>query len=149
MVRGYLIQEIISFLGIPNRWRSAFWFYILDPVAMKTIYERKGLNYYGLYDIGKLDQAVVRQVHLDVARTWRTHKDFRNRFLIVQNKGGKKIEILRYRKYQVSIFKILLAYSAFDSEVGYCQERMIFEVVVSRFWPQNYGLSFWMSHLQL
>ena len=59
---------------------------------MKTIYERKGLNYYGLYDIGKLDQAVVRQVHLDVARTWRTHKDFRNRFLIVQNKGGKKLK---------------------------------------------------------
>jgi len=94
-----------TYKGIPNRWRSAFWFYILDPVAMKTIYERKGLNYYGLYDIGKMDQAVVRQVHLDVARTWRTHKDFRN----------------RYRKYQVSIFKILLAYSAFDSEVGYCQ----------------------------
>ena len=33
--------------------------------------------------------------------------------------------MFRYRKYQVSIFKILLAYSAFDSEVGYCQERMI------------------------
>lgn len=75
-----LFRESILFSGIPNRWRSAFWFYILDPVAMKTIYERKGLNYYGLYDIGKLDQAVVRQVHLDVARTWRTHKDFRNRF---------------------------------------------------------------------
>ena len=61
---------------------------------MKTIYERKGLNYYGLYDIGKLDQAVVRQVHLDVARTWRTHKDFRNRFLIVLYKGGKNVKFL-------------------------------------------------------
>ena len=109
---------------------------------MKTIYERKGLNYKNLYDNGKMDQAVVRQVHLDVARTWRTHKDFRNRFELLIFIGIRALcpevilrlnIILRYRKHQVAIFKILLAYSAFDSEVGYCQERIIFEGGVSRF----------------
>jgi len=47
----------------------------------------------------------VRQIDLDVARTWRWHVKFRE----------------RYGKWQKYIFRILLAYSAFDVTVGYCQ----------------------------
>lgn len=48
---------------------------------------------------------IVRQIDLDVARTWRWHIKFRE----------------RYGKWQKYIFRILLAYSAFDVTVGYCQ----------------------------
>ena len=54
--------------------------------------------------------------------------------MIFKNIGGYKIEIFRYRKYQVSIFKILLAYSAFDSEVGYCQEWIHFRDFATELW---------------
>ena len=57
-----------TYKGIPNKWRSNFWFFRLDPVGTKVNYERKQLDLESLYEIGKCDAAVVRQVHLDVAR---------------------------------------------------------------------------------
>jgi hypothetical protein len=47
----------------------------------------------------------VRQIDLDVRRTWRFHVKFSE----------------RYGKCQKYIFRILLAYSALDVDVGYCQ----------------------------
>ena len=57
-----------TYKGIPNKWRSNFWFFRLDPISTKNNYERKHLDLETLYQIGKYDQAVVRQIHLDVAR---------------------------------------------------------------------------------
>ena len=60
--------QLSTYKGIPNKWRSNFWFFRLDPVGTKVNYERKQLDLESLYVIGKCDAAVVRQVHLDVAR---------------------------------------------------------------------------------
>lgn len=47
----------------------------------------------------------VRQVDLDVNRTYRDHVMFRERF----------------NTKQVSLFNVLIAYSVYNSEVNYCQ----------------------------
>ena len=51
------------------------------------------------------DSSIIRQIDLDVARTWRSHSRFRQ----------------RYGRWQKYLFRILVAYSAFDVTVGYCQ----------------------------
>ena len=49
------------------------------------------------------------QIDLDVNRTYRDHRDFRK----------------RYNQTQKSLFYVLAAYSVYNTEVGYCQGKII------------------------
>lgn len=55
--------------------------------------------------IGREYSPDVRQIDLDVNRTYRDHIHFRERFSVLQ----------------ISLFNILCAYSVYNTEVGYCQ----------------------------
>ena len=56
------------------------------------------------------------QIDLDVNRTYRDHRDFRK----------------RYNQTQKSLFYVLAAYSVYNTEVGYCQGKMIHSVNKTR-----------------
>ncbi len=91
--------------GVPDCLRTRVWSSLLDT---KGLYGESGL---------KLDEAVTfaalylkvsgfeRQIDLDIERTLRDHVLFK----------------IRYSQAQISLFKILVAYSNLDPEVGYCQ----------------------------
>lgn len=85
--------------------RARLWDALLDVDAVRDTYVSKNIDYLTLYKSAQTDAVIVRQIDLDVARTWRWHIKFRE----------------RYGKWQKYIFRILLAYSAFDVTVGYCQ----------------------------
>ena len=56
-------------------------------------------------DLGRLYSKEVRQIDLDVNRTYRDHIMFRE----------------RYNTKQQELFHVLAAYSMYNSEVSYCQ----------------------------
>ena len=58
-----------------------------------------------MYDLARKYSPDVRQIDLDVNRTYRDHISFRERYGVKQR----------------SLFNILCAYSVYNSEVGYCQ----------------------------
>lgn len=91
--------------GVPDCLRTRVWSKLLDT---KGLYGGLGL---------KLDESITfaslylkvsgfeRQIDLDIERTLRDHVLFK----------------IRYSQAQISLFKILVAYSNLDPEVGYCQ----------------------------
>lgn len=81
------------FKGIPESVRGKVWNDFIDPPP---------LPYKELY---MKISGFERQVDLDIERTLRDHILFRTRF----------------SQKQVSLFKVLIAYSNYDPEVGYCQ----------------------------
>lgn len=91
--------------GVPNKVRAGYWNGALEPDSVKDTYNFQGTTYRMLYDSMSDDVEIVRQIDLDVARTWRLHEKF----------------FTRYSQGQRSCFRILLAYAALDTEVGYCQ----------------------------
>ena len=56
-------------------------------------------------DLARRYSPDIRQIDLDVNRTYRDHVMFRE----------------RYNHRQVALFHVLAAYSMYNSEVGYCQ----------------------------
>jgi hypothetical protein len=55
--------------------------------------------------LARLHSPDIRQIDLDVNRTYRDHIMFRE----------------RYNQRQVALFHVLAAYSMYNSEIGYCQ----------------------------
>ncbi|KAM5171032.1 USP6 N-terminal-like protein isoform 2-T2 [Mantella aurantiaca] len=88
--------------GIPLQLRGQVWSLILDVPKLKD--ERKDL-----YQILKLKarrlSPDIRQIDLDVNRTFRDHIMFRDRYGVKQQ----------------ALFHVLAAYSLYNTEVGYCQ----------------------------
>uniref|UniRef100_UPI00358FA803 USP6 N-terminal-like protein isoform X2 n=1 Tax=Myxine glutinosa TaxID=7769 RepID=UPI00358FA803 len=88
--------------GIPLQLRGQIWALLLDLSLPKE-------RYPGLYEEMKLHARCsspdVRQIDLDVNRTFRDHIMFRDRFGVKQQ----------------ALFHVLLAYSMYNVEVGYCQ----------------------------
>ncbi|EDV26602.1 uncharacterized protein TRIADDRAFT_13231, partial [Trichoplax adhaerens] len=88
--------------GIPNSLRSQAWSQILRLDKIK-------LNKEGFYDQAKLlarrTSPDIRQIDLDVNRTYRNHIMFRDRYGIKQQ----------------ALFHVLATYSMYNTEVGYCQ----------------------------
>ncbi|CBY08909.1 unnamed protein product, partial [Oikopleura dioica] len=93
------------FKGVPNSVRRAFWDAALNPIAVKQHYNEQGAQFKFLYASKKDDVEVVRQIDLDIKRTWRLHQKF----------------FKLYGRDQRACFRILLAYAALDTEVAYCQ----------------------------
>ena len=56
-------------------------------------------------ELARLHSPDIRQIDLDVNRTYRNHSMFRE----------------RYNNRQQDLFHVLAAYSMYNSEVGYCQ----------------------------
>ena len=93
------------FKGVPNSVRREYWMAALDPISLKQDYNQKGAQFKHLYKSKKDDVEVVRQIDLDIKRTWRLHQKF----------------FKPYSQDQRSCFRILLAYAALDQQVAYCQ----------------------------
>ncbi|KAG8440030.1 hypothetical protein GDO86_005993 [Hymenochirus boettgeri] len=88
--------------GIPLQLRGQVWSLILDVPKLKD--DKKEL-YVVLKQRARQISSDIRQIDLDVNRTFRDHIMFRDRY-------GLK---------QQALFHVLAAYSLYNTEVGYCQ----------------------------
>ncbi|XP_050180618.1 USP6 N-terminal-like protein isoform X2 [Myiozetetes cayanensis] len=88
--------------GIPLQFRGQVWSLLLDVPKMKE--EMKDL-YNKLRWQARGSSSFIRQIDLDVNRTYRDHIMFRDRYGVKQQ----------------SLFHVLAAYSIYNTEVGYCQ----------------------------
>ena len=98
------------FKGIPNAVRGSAWLLLLDVPRIKD--EQRG-RYDEMFSLGKQYSKEVRQIDLDINRTFRNNIMFRERYNIKQQE----------------LFRVLVAYSVYNQEVGYCQvsfERSLF-----------------------
>lgn len=90
------------FKGIPDKMRSAIWSLLLNIEEVK---QRNLGKYDEMRQLALKWSADIRQIDLDVNRTYRDHIMFRERY-------GLK---------QQALFNILGAYSVYNLEIGYCQ----------------------------
>ncbi|XP_061670625.1 USP6 N-terminal-like protein [Syngnathoides biaculeatus] len=88
--------------GIPIQLRGRVWSLMLDVEKMKK--DNKG-KYEEMKEQAKLYSSEIKQIDLDINRTFRNHIMFMDRFGVKQQ----------------SLFNILSAYSAYNTEVSYCQ----------------------------
>ena len=103
--------------GVPDCLRGRVWQQLL---AMQGVYDASSAGADEEPAAGALDVMAVaarfpslylhvsgfeRQIDLDIERTLRDHVLFK----------------IRYSQAQISLFKVLVAYSNYDAEVGYCQ----------------------------
>ncbi|XP_061508467.1 USP6 N-terminal-like protein isoform X2 [Anopheles gambiae] len=88
--------------GIPDRMRSAIWRKLLD--LDRQIRENGGM-YDRMLDCARRHSPDIRQIDFDVNRQFRNHVFYRERYSVKQQ----------------SLFRVLAAYSMYNTEVGYCQ----------------------------
>ncbi|XP_041113657.1 USP6 N-terminal-like protein isoform X3 [Polyodon spathula] len=88
--------------GIPIQLRGEIWGLLLDIPKIKA--EKKGF-YEKLKQRARVLSPDIRQIDLDVNRTYRDHIMFRDRYDVKQQ----------------ALFHVLTAYSMYNTEVGYCQ----------------------------
>ncbi|XP_028810134.1 USP6 N-terminal-like protein isoform X2 [Denticeps clupeoides] len=88
--------------GIPLKLRGEVWCLLLDIPKIK---EEKKDFYEKLKQRAREMSPDIRQIDLDVNRTYRDHVMFRNRYDVKQQ----------------ALFHVLAAYSVYNTEVGYCQ----------------------------
>ncbi|TRY74082.1 hypothetical protein TCAL_01582 [Tigriopus californicus] len=98
--REKMINRIYK--GIPDSVRGRVWCIILEIEKYKK--EQKGV-YQAMKNLARQHSPDIRQIDLDVNRTYRDHIMFRQ----------------RYNQRQQALFHVLAAYSMYNSEVGYCQ----------------------------
>ncbi|KAI1727804.1 rab-GTPase-TBC domain-containing protein [Ditylenchus destructor] len=89
--------------GIPETLRIVFWKKLLGVDEMKA--HAKENLYLELLMRARLISKDVKQIDLDINRTYRDHLAFRRRYDVKQQ----------------SLFNVLAAYAMFNTEVGYCQ----------------------------
>lgn len=88
--------------GIPDSVRGEVWRRLLG--IPNVLIEQEG-KYEEMLNYGLEHSKDIRQIDLDVNRTYRNHIMFRE----------------RYSTKQCMLFRILVAYSIYNSEIGYCQ----------------------------
>ncbi|KHJ96259.1 TBC domain protein [Oesophagostomum dentatum] len=88
--------------GIPEKLRMTIWPRLLGAVEMK---EARPDVYYQLLMRARLVSKDIKQIDLDINRTYRDHISFRRRYDVKQQ----------------SLLNVLAAYSMYNTEVGYCQ----------------------------
>lgn len=86
--------------GIPNSVRGGVWKHVLevDKVREDGIYD-------AMKELGRQTSPDIRQIDLDVLRTFRNHIMYRDRYGIKQQ----------------ALFHVLVAYSMYNPNLGYCQ----------------------------
>ncbi|KAN0007027.1 hypothetical protein ACTFIU_005221 [Dictyostelium citrinum] len=92
-------MQNLAWKSVPESTRSVLWRLVLNPDKVK---QNANVTFEQLLE---RDSEFVKQIDLDIDRTYRNHIIFRERF----NSG------------QQALFNVLKAYSIYDSEVGYCQ----------------------------
>ncbi|KAM6069889.1 uncharacterized protein LJ206_012491 isoform 2-T2 [Theristicus caerulescens] len=88
--------------GIPLQVRGQVWSLLLDVEKMKKENEGK---YEQMKEQAKSFSSEIKQIDLDVNRTFRNHIMFRDRYGVKQQ----------------ALFHVLSAYSVYNTEVSYCQ----------------------------
>ncbi|XP_072277396.1 uncharacterized protein [Pyxicephalus adspersus] len=88
--------------GIPLQVRGQVWSLLLDVDAMKS---ENGGKYEKMKELAKMYSTEIKQIDLDVNRTFRNHIMFRERYGVKQK----------------ALFDVLSAYSVYNTEVSYCQ----------------------------
>ncbi|CAP27844.1 Protein CBG07920 [Caenorhabditis briggsae] len=88
--------------GIPEKLRIVIWPRLLGAERMK--HERRDM-YAELLLRARLVSKDIKQIDLDINRTYRDHLAFRKRYDVKQK----------------SLLNVLAAYSMYNTEVGYCQ----------------------------
>ncbi|KAH1172187.1 uncharacterized protein LOC123369505 [Mauremys mutica] len=88
--------------GIPLQVRGQVWSLLLDIEKIKTENEGK---YEKMKEQAKSFSSEIKQIDLDVNRTFRNHIMFRERYGVKQQ----------------ALFHVLSAYSVYNTEVSYCQ----------------------------
>ncbi|KAM8807868.1 uncharacterized protein ACNFOS_003419 [Eudromia elegans] len=88
--------------GIPLQVRGQVWSLLLDVEKMKKENEGK---YEKMKEQAKSFSSEIKQIDLDVNRTFRNHIMFRDRYGVKQQ----------------ALFHVLSAYSVYNTEVSYCQ----------------------------
>ncbi|KAM9373064.1 uncharacterized protein LRP34_007500 [Phaethornis superciliosus] len=88
--------------GIPLQVRGQVWSLLLDVEKMKKENEGK---YEQMKEQAKKFSSEIKQIDLDVNRTFRNHIMFRDRYGVKQQ----------------ALFHVLSAYSVYNTEVSYCQ----------------------------
>ncbi|PNF38828.1 hypothetical protein B7P43_G10199 [Cryptotermes secundus] len=88
--------------GIPNSLRGEAWSKLL---SLETIREEQQGKYEEMCQLAWRWSPDIRQIDLDVNRTYRDHIMFRDRY-------GLK---------QQALFNVLAAYSVYNLDIGYCQ----------------------------
>lgn len=88
--------------GIPDSLRGLVWAKLLDLERIKE--EQEGI-YEEMKERARRLSPDIRQIDLDVNRTYRDHIMFRKRYDVKQQ----------------ALFHVLAAYSMYNTEVGYCQ----------------------------
>ncbi|XP_063556735.1 ubiquitin carboxyl-terminal hydrolase 6-like [Gorilla gorilla gorilla] len=89
--------------GIPMNIRGPVWSVLLNIQEIKS---KNPGKYKIMKEKGKRSSEHIQQINLDVSRTLRNHVFFRDRY------GAKQREL----------FYILLAYSEYNPEAGYCRD---------------------------
>ncbi|XP_076169832.1 USP6 N-terminal-like protein [Ptiloglossa arizonensis] len=88
--------------GIPDRFRGQVWSLLL---GIKNLKKEQAGKYEEMLNLARQWSTEIRQIDADVARQYRDHADYRNRYSLKQR----------------SMFYVLAAYSMYNMEVGYCQ----------------------------
>ncbi|XP_043083215.1 USP6 N-terminal-like protein [Puntigrus tetrazona] len=88
--------------GIPLKLRGQAWALLLD---VKTVKEANYRKYEKMKEQAKKYSTEIKQIDLDVNRTFRNHIMFMERFGVKQQ----------------ALFHVLAAYSVYNTEVSYCQ----------------------------
>ncbi|XP_074005703.1 uncharacterized protein [Numenius arquata] len=88
--------------GIPLQVRGQVWSLLLDVEKMK---EENDGKYEQMKEQAKSLSSEIKQIDLDVNRTFRNHIMFRDRYGVKQQ----------------ALFHVLSAYSVYNTEVSYCQ----------------------------
>lgn len=90
--------------GIPDKVRNVVWAKLLN--LKQVMAEKENVNkYQGMLHLARLHSTEARQIDSDVNRQFRENIFFRE----------------RYNLKQQQMFNVLVAYSMYNSEVGYCQ----------------------------
>ncbi|XP_033628907.1 USP6 N-terminal-like protein [Asterias rubens] len=114
--------------GIPDKLRGGIWALLLDLKKLKdeqpNVYERMRIR-------ARKMSPDIRQIDLDVNRTFRNHIMFRDRYGIKQQ----------------ALFHILSAYSMYNTEVGYCQGMSQIAALLLMY--MNEEDAFWALHVLL
>lgn len=107
--------------GIPNALRGEVWGRLLNIQQLKQ--EQSG-KYAEMLDCGYQYSKDIRQIDLDVNRTYRKHLIFRE----------------RYNVRQQMLFKVLVAYSVYNSEIGYCQGMSQIAALLLMYMDEEVGI---------
>ncbi|GMT16895.1 hypothetical protein PFISCL1PPCAC_8192, partial [Pristionchus fissidentatus] len=109
--------------GVPEKLRGIVW-----PRLLRVDQYRKEKVYEHLLLRARLVSKDIRQIDLDINRTYRDHLAFRKRYDVKQQ----------------SLLNVLSAYSMFNTEVGYCQGMS--QIVALFLMYLDEEESFWCLH---